>query len=210
MNNLGLAGGVFLSPFAPGEDKYRRPASAQEMTDFLKDLASGAVKVLFVHGVNPAFELPKSFGFAEALKKVETVISFATFPDETALMSDYIFPDHHGLESFGYQRSATGTAESVLSGAQPVVSPFHNTRATADVFLAAAALIGGNLAEALNYSDEFAFIQSNLEQFVPLEGGSFAAPEINSFMVEDWERTDCSSKCSKWSAGGGRSRVRRG
>ena len=44
-------------------------------------------------------------------------------------------PDHHGLESWGYQRVATGTEQSVLSGAQPVVSPNYDTRATADVIL---------------------------------------------------------------------------
>lgn len=179
MNNLGQPGGVFLSPLAPGEDRYHRPASAKEMADFVKKLASGAVKVLFVHGVNPLFELPRSLGFAEALKKVETVISFATFPDETALASDYILPDHHSLESFGYQRVATGAAESALSGAQPVVSPFHDTRATADVLLAAAAQAGF----ALPYADEYEFIKSKLQQFVPLAGGSFAAPEINTFMA---------------------------
>jgi hypothetical protein len=32
--------------------------------------------------------LPKSLGFAEALANVGTVISFATFPDETAIASD--------------------------------------------------------------------------------------------------------------------------
>jgi formylmethanofuran dehydrogenase subunit D len=57
---------------------------------------------------------------------------------------------------------------------QPVVSPFHDTRSTADVLLAAA---------SLPYADEFAFIQSKLEQFVPVNGGSFAAPEINTFMA---------------------------
>ena len=177
--NFGQPGGVFLSPLAPGEEKYHRPASAQEMAEFIKKLDSGAVKVLFIHCVNPVFELPKSLGFAAALKNVETIISFATFPDETALMSDYIFPDHHGLESFGYQRSATGAAESVLSGLQPVVSPFHDTRATADVLLAAAAQAGASFP----YADEYEFIKSNLQQFVPLEGGFFAAPEINTFMA---------------------------
>ena len=122
----------------------------------------------------PSLNYPSRSVLLDALKKVETVISFATFPDETALMADYIFPDHHGLESFGYQRVATGADASVLSGMQPVVSPFHDTRATADVLLAAA---------ALPYADEFAFIQSKLEQFVPMNGGSFAAPEINTFMA---------------------------
>ncbi|MEW5940163.1 MAG: molybdopterin-dependent oxidoreductase [Chloroflexota bacterium] len=177
--NLGQPGGVFLSPLAPGQDAYHRPASAQEMGTFIAKLKSGAVKVLFIHGVNPAFELPKSFGFAEALKNVETVVSFATFPDETALMADYIFPDHHGLESFGYQRAATGAAQPVLSGAQPAVVPLNDTRATVDVLLAAMAQAG----KALSYADEYEFVKSKIAPFVPVSGGFFAAPEIHTFMA---------------------------
>ncbi|MBI5935445.1 MAG: molybdopterin-dependent oxidoreductase [Chloroflexi bacterium] len=175
--NAAFSSSFFLSPLAPGEDVYHRPASAQEMSEFVKKLESGAVKALFIHGVNPAFELPKSLGFEAALKNVETVISFATFPDETALLSDYIFPDHHALESFGYQRAYTGANASVLSGLQPAVTPFVDTKATADVLLAAAAQAGFPFP----YADEFAFIQGKLQQFVPIAGGSFAAPEINAF-----------------------------
>ncbi|MEP0803988.1 MAG: molybdopterin-dependent oxidoreductase [Chloroflexota bacterium] len=179
IGNFGLPGGVFVSPLAPAQDAYHRPASAKEMVDFIAKMKNGGVKVLFVHGVNPVFELPKYFGFAEALAAVPQVISFATFPDETALASDYIFPDHHGLESWGYQRAVV-SAKAVLSGAQPVVAPYFNTRATADVFLAAAALAGGTLAQALPFADEVAFLQSKLTALVG-EEGFFAAPEINSF-----------------------------
>jgi anaerobic selenocysteine-containing dehydrogenase len=151
------------------------------MADFIAKMKSGEIKVLFIHGVNPLFEVPKAMGFAEALSSVDTVISFATFPDETALASDFIFPDHHGLESWGYQRSATGTMQSVLSGAQPVVSPMYNTRATADVLIAAAQLAGGSLAQALPYQDEVEFLQSKLVPLVDASNGSFVAPEINTF-----------------------------
>jgi anaerobic selenocysteine-containing dehydrogenase len=151
------------------------------MADFIDAMNGGGITKLFIHGVNPVFELPKSLGFAEALANVGTVISFATFPDETAVASDYIFPDHHGLESWGYQRPATGTMQSVLSGAQPVVSPLYNTRSTADVLLAAAKLAGDTAAQALPFSDEVEYIQSKLANLVGQTGGSFAAPEINSF-----------------------------
>lgn len=124
--NIGKAGGLLLSPLSPNQDAYHRPASAQEMADFIQSMNSGGIKKLFIHGVNPVFELPKSLGFVEALANVGTVISFATFPDETAVASDYVFPDHHGLEAWGYQRPMTGTTQSVLSGAQPVVSPLYN------------------------------------------------------------------------------------
>lgn len=180
LGNFGMPGGVYISPLAPGQDEYHRPANAQEMTDFIAKMKSGDIKVLLVHGVNPVFEIPVHLGFAEALESIPQVISFATFPDETAIKSDYIFPDHQGLESWGYQRAVTGTSQSVLSGAQPVVSPYYNTRATADVLIAAAQLAGGKFAEALPYADEVAFIQSQLVGLVGMEG-SFYAPEINSF-----------------------------
>ena len=188
--NYGKAGGVFFSPFSPNQDAYHRSASAQEMSDLIGRMNSGEIKTLFVHGVNPVFELPKSLGFAEALANVKTVISFATFPDETAVASDYIFPDRHGLESWGYQRVATGATQSILSGAQPVVSGvyqrnspeiLYNARATADVLIAATKLAGEQFARALPFNDEVEYIRSKLTNLIEQPDGSFTAPEINSF-----------------------------
>jgi len=189
-DNFGKPGGVFISPLSPNQDEYHRPASPQEMGEFITKMKNREIKVLFVHGVNPVFELPASFGFAEALKSVPQVISFATFPDETAVASDYIFPDHHGLEAWGYQRVTTGTTQSVLSGLQPVVAGvfkqdvpelLYNSRGTADVLIAAAQQAGGKLAETLPFKDEVEFIQSKLTNLLGESDGSFIAPEINIF-----------------------------
>jgi anaerobic selenocysteine-containing dehydrogenase len=189
-DNIGKAGGVFLSPLSPNQDTYHRPASAQEMADFINRMNSGEINTLFIHGVNPVFELPRSLGFSEALANVGTVISFATFPDETAVASNYIFPDRHGLESWGYQRVATGTTQSVLSGLQPVVSGvyerdtptlLYDARGTADVFISAAKLAGDQFAQALPFNDEVEYIQSKLTNLIGQADGSFVAPEINSF-----------------------------
>ncbi|GAB4573592.1 MAG: molybdopterin-dependent oxidoreductase [Anaerolineales bacterium] len=181
-DNFGKPGGVYLSALAPNQTEYNRPASAQEMQAFIEKMKSGAIKALFVHGVNPVFELPKSLGFKEALANVE-LISFATFPDETAAEAKYVFPDHHGLESWGYQRVATGVALPVLSGAQPVVSPYYDTRATADVLIAAAQLAGGKFAEALPYKDEVEFIQTKISTLLNEANGSFTAPDAATFMA---------------------------
>lgn len=182
-DNLGKPGGVYLSALAPNQSDYSRPASAREMQEFVEKMASGAFKVLFVHGVNPVFELPASLGFKEALGNVGQVISFATFPDETAAEADFVFPDHHGLESWGYQRVATGTALPVLSGAQPVVSPYYNTRATADVLIAAAQLAGGKFADALPYKDEVEFLQAKVSTLMNEADGSFSALDAATFMA---------------------------
>ncbi len=181
LGNFGKDGGLFLSPLAPLADAYHRPASLKEMADFIAKLNSGAIKVLFVHGLNPLFELPLSMGLQAALKQVPQIISFATFPDETATQADFIFPDHHPLESWGYQKVATGSSSAVLSGAQPVVVPVYDTRATVDVLLAAAQKAGGALASALPFKDELEYLQSKLKNLVSAPNGFFSASEINTF-----------------------------
>jgi len=192
MNNIGKDGGLFLSPLAPLADDYHRPASIKEMIDFVAKLQSGSIKVLFVHGVNPLFELPKSLALANALKNVPQIISFATFPDETATQADYIFPDRHVLESWGYQKIATGASSSTLSGAQPTVSGvysvegnlpqiFYDARATADVLLAAAQKAGGALASVLKFKDELEYIQNQLNGLLNNTDGFFSAADINTF-----------------------------
>jgi anaerobic selenocysteine-containing dehydrogenase len=185
VGGLGKPGGVYLSPTPPLSAEARGPASLRELEAFIQRMNSGKVKVLFIHGTNPVFEVPASLGFEEALAQVPQVISFATFPDETALQADYVFPDHHGLESWGYQKVATGTSVPVLSGSQPVVVPMYNTKSTADVLLAAAALprgtAGGDLAAALAFPDELAYIESKLAELLTDSTGFFTAPEINTF-----------------------------
>jgi anaerobic selenocysteine-containing dehydrogenase len=189
-DNFGKAGGVLLSPLAPNQDAYHHPASAEEMAELISQMDSGEVTKLLIHGVNPVFELPKSMRFAEALQNVGTVISFATFPDETAVAADYIFPDRHALESWGYQRVGTGTAQPTLSGLQPVVTGVYqrntpdlvyDARSTADVLIAAARLAGDTAAQALPFNDEVEYIQSKLANLIGQTDGSFSAPEINSF-----------------------------
>jgi anaerobic selenocysteine-containing dehydrogenase len=182
-DNFGKPGGVYLSALAPNQTEYQRPASAQEMQELVKKMADGKIKVLFVHGVNPLFELPTSLGFGGASKSVSQIISFATFPDETALEADYVFPDHHGLESWGYQRVATGSAQPALSGSQPVVSPYYNTRATADVLIAAAQLAGDKFAAALPFADEVEFLHSKVAALMSETDGSIAGPDLPTFMA---------------------------
>jgi len=180
-DNFGKPGGVYFSALAPNQNEYQGPASAKEMQEFVQKMFNGKIKVLFVHGVNPLFEMPISLEFGGATKYVPQIISFATFPDETAIEADFIFPDHHGLESWGYQRVATGSAQPVLSGAQPVVSPYYDTRATADLLISAAQLAGGKFAAALPFKDEVEFIQSKIAPLMTESGGFFSAADIDTF-----------------------------
>ena len=174
---LGQPGGMYLNP--PPLAGAAAPVGTgafNQLQDLVKRMEAGQVKALLVHGVNPAFDLPEALGFQKALEKVDLVISFSSFPDETALFSDYVLPDHTGLESFGYQTHLPGTAQAIVSAAQPVVVPLYKTLATTDVLLEAARLTG----KALPYNDEVDFIQSKIAPLLGL-GGSFNGNTVDSF-----------------------------
>jgi anaerobic selenocysteine-containing dehydrogenase len=184
VGNLGNLGGLYLSPTAQVHpDLPLMPDSLLEVSNLINRMRDGKVKVLFVHGINPLFELPSALGFTSALTNVPLVISFAPFPDETSVQADYIFPDHTALESWGYQKVITGSDQAVVSGSQPVVAPFYNTRATADVLIAAVQGVGGTQAAAVPYTDEVDFIQQSLIPLVT-EKGSINAGEIKTFMAQ--------------------------
>ncbi len=161
-----------------------------EVQDLVNRMNNGDVQALFIHGNNPVFELPSSLGFSPALAKVPLVISFSSFPDETALQSDYVLPDHTPLESWGYQRTLAGSDRLAFSSSQPVVVPLYDTRSTADVLLAAIQAAGSSLAEKVGYNDEVDFVQKKLVPLLQRKGsdGLFTAPEILTFWSQWLQR----------------------
>lgn len=173
-SNLGLPGGVFL---IPGDVPV---SDLTEIKNIIQQMDSGKIETLFIHNVNPVFELPPVLGFQEALSKVKTVISFASFEDETAIASDYVFPDHTPLESFGYQRVLAGADRVTLGAIQPVVQPIHDTKATVDVLLAAIAGLAGTLSESISYTDEVDYLQQKIKPFIEA-GGFYTATELPTF-----------------------------
>jgi anaerobic selenocysteine-containing dehydrogenase len=184
VGNHGKKGGVYQTPSLPvSEDANPLANTLVDIYELVERMRSGKIKALLIHGANPVFELPDALGFKQALENVPLVISFSSFPDETAVQSDYIFPDHTALESWGYQKVSTGGDRPVISGAQPVVTPIYDTRATSDVLLAVLQSAGGTLAEAVPYKDEVEFIQQSMLDLVK-EKGFFVAPEIRTFMAK--------------------------
>lgn len=105
--------------------------SFQDISSLISSMESGGIDLIFIHGVNPVFTLPKSMKFKEALEKVDTVVSFSSFMDETTELSDLVLPDNTFLESWGDYFPRT----SVKGLIQPVMTPVFNTKSTGDVLL---------------------------------------------------------------------------
>ncbi len=86
----------------------------------IQDMNNGGVDaVFFMDGANPAYDLPNSEQFKNALTKVGLKISFAGIPNETAVLCDYITPTHHYLESWGDVEPKRG----VYGLIQPAIAP---------------------------------------------------------------------------------------
>ncbi len=162
---LGISSPATLPPLSkPAPSSF---AAAQQLIEQMK---SGAVKLLLVHGANPAFDLPDQVGFIDALKQVPFVVSFAPIVDETARWADLILPDRTDLESWGYDVVAPSMGSSIVSGQQPVVLPVFDARATADVMLTLAQRIPA-AAQALPYPNEVAFLKETITPLGPGAAG---------------------------------------
>lgn len=99
-------------------------ASYKKLFELVNDLNKGTVKTVIIHGCNPIYSLPESFGFTEALKKAEMVLYTGDRNDETGRQANYVIPDHHALESWGDAEIGRG----LYSIHQPTIRPMYDTR----------------------------------------------------------------------------------
>jgi molybdopterin-containing oxidoreductase family iron-sulfur binding subunit len=102
-----------------------------DMQELVREMNAGGVDALFVWGANPAFTLPNAANFNEALGKVKLKVSFATSPDETSDLCDYIAPAHHWLESWGDAEPKKGHFSLI----QPTIAPLFDTRQAEETLL---------------------------------------------------------------------------
>jgi anaerobic selenocysteine-containing dehydrogenase/Fe-S-cluster-containing dehydrogenase component len=133
-----VVGAVGTSVSLPERDSTDVPASLAELRAFVARMQRGEVSVLVLHGSNPLYSLPPELGFAEALKKVDFVVSTAPIPDETSERAHLVLPDHTPLESWGDAAPRAG----VRSLVQPSLRPLFDTQALGDTLLATARTLG--------------------------------------------------------------------
>ncbi len=111
--------------------------------NFVKELSSGSVKAVIMHGINPAYTYHNSKNIVAGLKKAELSVSTAYYLDETARLCSYICPDNHYLESWGDSEVKTGS----YAFTQPTMEKVFETRQVLESILTWA----GNTTEAYDY-----------------------------------------------------------
>jgi anaerobic selenocysteine-containing dehydrogenase/Fe-S-cluster-containing dehydrogenase component len=167
---LGASGKTMLVPERGSEGAGSGYPALLRLVEAMK---AGQVDVLLVHGANPVYSLPAALGFAEALAKVGTVVSFATLSDETSEAADLVLPDHSALESWGDAAPRAG----VRSLVQPTIRPLHDTQALGDTLLSVGRAVGASLPEG-NFHDllQAAWSDTDWRQTLA-EGGIFSAAD---------------------------------
>ena len=108
-----------------------RKGNDKDLTGLVADLEAGNINGIILYNVNPAFDFPLADEIRKGIENIELSISFSNIWDKTAVLVDYICPDHHYLESWNDANPRIGH----YSLCQPVIRPIFDTRQAQDSLL---------------------------------------------------------------------------
>ena len=108
-----------------------RQGSADQLTQLVDDLNSGAVQGIITAGVNPVYTLANGEQFATGLNNAKFSLSFSMKNDETASKAQWVAATPHYLESWGDVEFKTNH----FGLTQPTIRPLFDTKQFQDVLL---------------------------------------------------------------------------
>jgi anaerobic selenocysteine-containing dehydrogenase len=135
--------------------------------------AESPIRMLFVSGTNPVYEMSDTQAVVKAFEKIPLVVSFSSYMDETAAQADLILPNHIYLERYEDVPFARGFPKRILGLTQPVVDPLHNTRHTGEVIIQLAKEMGGTVAKAFSWDSYQGCLEDTLEDLPSLQEKGF-------------------------------------
>ena len=111
------------------------------------------VKLLFLYEANPVYSLAEPETYLEAVNKIDTVVSFSSFLDETSVHADIILPNHALFERWDDFRTPPTVPYAVYGVSKPVLKPHKKTQHTGDVLIKIAKALGGEIAKNFPWSN---------------------------------------------------------
>ncbi len=144
-------------------------SSTDEINKLIQEMKSGKVQALLMFGVNPAYTLSKTSGFAESLKQVKLVAHFSQYFDETAKLADMVVATNNAFENWSDSESQKG----LFNIHQPTISPLYDTKSFEDSLLALgkAVNLGGKFTSTASFHD---FIKENWKSIHASHGGGMS------------------------------------
>lgn len=111
------------------DSKY---ADNEAFAELVEDMGAGKVAATMFWGVNPAYSYNDPAAFAKGMEKVGLRVSFASAPNETAKLCNYVAPANHAYESW----SDTLVDGKEVSFTQPVIQPLFGSRMASESLMA--------------------------------------------------------------------------
>ncbi len=99
-------------------------SSKADIDNLVSDLNAGKIAVMINSDINPVYNFPTDYNFAEAYKKAALKISISELVNETTALSDYTLPGCNFMESWGDYKTRT----NIVTLQQPVINPLYNSR----------------------------------------------------------------------------------
>jgi anaerobic selenocysteine-containing dehydrogenase len=147
-----------------GIDEYRHARYLlTRLPEIINSSQQSPIQMLFITGANPLYSIPDTQAIEKASEKIDTVISFTSYMDETAAKADMILPQHVFLERYQDVAAARGFPEPIIGLVQPVIEPLYDTRHSGDVLIQIANEMGGSIADAFAWDSYDACLEQTLE-----------------------------------------------
>lgn len=196
LGSIGAPGGVLVQNSIPGPGPAApaRPTILSEAAPFGGTVAQlpqiitsrhpYPVQMVFINQADPVFTLANGDAFRRAMNDVPFLVAFSTFLDDTSGLADVVLPTPAGLESWQDAGSPPTVAHALLSISPPAVRPRKDVRHTADVVLALARALGGNVAGALPFSTYEEYLRHRVNDVFAAQSGAV----FGSKLQETWDR----------------------
>ena len=128
VNRINQELGNYGSTLDIARPSRQRQGNDGELHSLLDEIAANKVSALFLHGVNPVYDLPDGAALAAQLEKLPLVVSFTERVDETASKAHVVCPVPHFLETWSDAEPVAG----IVSIGQPAIQPLSEARTVAE------------------------------------------------------------------------------
>jgi molybdopterin-containing oxidoreductase family iron-sulfur binding subunit len=99
-------------------------AKTSHLKTLVESAQTGNIKTLIIFGGNPVYNAPHDMALASLFDKLETIIHFGEYYDETGRHAAWHIPRSHFLECWGDGEAFDGTTGII----QPMIAPLYDTR----------------------------------------------------------------------------------
>jgi len=145
----------------------RQSLAGPELVD---RLVSSRIGALLVADADPVHAIPSLRKILSDSSKMPLLISFSSFPDDTASLADWILPDHTYLERSCTDLPEGGCIEPAPRATRPAVEPALDTRSLVDALI-------GLAPRAMPWRSE-ADLLAELEGAISRGGGSIPGTKV--------------------------------